>query len=124
MFFLNAIFTNISPPVTEQIHFRAKHVYTVCTTYISNLNICFLPKDLDALLEKDKTLEEESKNLSELLSKQKEKYALLQVKGHLMMMTKGFAFSEKLWITMEWITKFNCNSPLQKCEGTGASFLY
>ena len=36
-------------------------------------------KDLDALLEKDKTLEEESKNLSELLAKQKEKYALLQV---------------------------------------------
>jgi len=36
-------------------------------------------KDLDALLEKEKTLEEESKNLSELLAKQKEKYAHLQV---------------------------------------------
>jgi len=42
-------------------------------------------KDLDTILEKDKTLEAESKNLSQLLAKQKEKYALLQVKGHFMM---------------------------------------
>ena len=39
----------------------------------------FSPKDLDALLEKDKTLEEESKNLTESLAKQKEKYEQLQV---------------------------------------------
>lgn len=45
-------------------------------------------KDLDALQEKDKTLEEESKNLSELLAKQKEKYALLQVKGHFRNLTQ------------------------------------
>ncbi|KAL9982874.1 hypothetical protein ACROYT_G004984 [Oculina patagonica] len=37
-----------------------------------------LQKDLDALLEKDKTLEEESKNLTELLAKQNEKYEHLQ----------------------------------------------
>lgn len=39
----------------------------------------FSQKDLDALLEKDNTQEEESKNLTELLAKQKEKYELLQV---------------------------------------------
>ena len=44
--------------------------------------IFFSQKDLDALLEKDKTHEEESKNLTEMLAKQKEKYELLQVKGH------------------------------------------
>ena len=57
----------------------------MCTLYVQHISVSF-QKDLDALLEKDKTLEEESKNLSELLSKQKEKYALLQVKGHLMLM--------------------------------------
>ena len=42
--------------------------------------VCLFPsQDLDALLEKDRALEEESKNLTELLDKQKEKYKQLQV---------------------------------------------
>ena len=66
----------------------------VYTTYIYKIKISVsFQKDLDALLEKDKTLEEESKNLSELLAKQKEKYALLQVKGHLMMM-----MTKRVWV--------------------------
>ena len=53
-----------------------------CTCSIKKLSVSS-QKDLDSLLEKDKTLEEESKNLTELLAKQKEKYELLQVMGHL-----------------------------------------
>lgn len=42
--------------------------------------VCLFPsQDLDALLEKDRALEEESKNLTESLDKQKEKYKQLQV---------------------------------------------
>ena len=47
--------------------------------YLTCLLRVFSPKDLDALLQKNKSLEEESENLAESVAEQKEKYQHLQV---------------------------------------------
>lgn len=70
MLFLDAIFIIFS---------RVTEINSCPAVYIKIKMSVFSSKDLDALLQKDKTLEEESKNLTELLAKQKEKYELLQV---------------------------------------------